>query len=298
MSIQHVYSIKLLTKTFIQLLSLAAVVILLRLFVFDLYRVPSNSMEHTLVSGDYIIVSKLTYGPRVVKVWKLFIEKRFDYRWYKGLDRVRKGDVVVFNVPQYFTLSSEAPNMFGIPYVKRCFSLSGDSVVIKDKEYTIKKDSVHQNVVKTVRKKTRKEYLASLNNDIPKKTDLYPHDSTLNWTADNYGPLFIPCKGKTIQLSAKIANHYKDILMYEGYKTSIRGDSVFLNNIYTTNYTFTENYYFMLGDNFYRSQDSRYWGFVPQKNIIGKVVFVCFSLDPDKPWYSMFRWNRFLKRVK
>lgn len=94
------------------------------------------------------------------------------------------------------------------------------------------------------------------------------------------------------------ALHYRDLLKYEGYNVTFQCDSILLNGVYTKKYKFKGDYYFMLGDNLFKSRDSRYWGFVPRRNIIGKAVLVLFSLDPDEPWYKKFKWNRFLKRTE
>jgi signal peptidase I len=213
------------------------------------------------------------------------------------LEEVKKGDVVVFNIPIYSSLYDKFPDIYGFPLVKRCYGLPGDTVRINSKELSVRNESAQSQISGWESKKTKMVSFLEHFNDTLLHPDLFPHDSTLRWELDNYGPLFVPGKGKSIQLTVKNAIYYKDILRYEGYKTEVRGDSIYLNGICTSSYTFRENYYFMLGDNFYLSQDSRYWGFVPEKNIIGKVVLVLFSLDPDEPWYRKFRWKRFLKRV-
>ena len=74
-------------------------------------------------------------------------------------------------------------------------------------------------------------------------------------------------------------------------------DSVFFNGIYTPRHYFKYNYYFMIGDNYYQSNDSRFWGFLPETHIIGKAVLVLFSLDPGEQCYKKFRWTRFLKKI-
>lgn len=101
-----------------------------------------------------------------------------------------------------------------------------------------------------------------------------------------------------MKLTAVNATHYKGMLLFEGNTIDIRKDSVFLNGNYASEYVFKENYYFMVGDNFYNSIDSRFWGFVPEKSIVGKAVLVLFSLDPDAKWYRKFRWGRFLRRIE
>jgi signal peptidase I len=231
-------------------------------------------MSPTLASGDYIIVSKISYGPRVINVWKLlFFEKKLEYNWYKGFGSVKKDDVFVFNLPQYSKMNNKYPQIYGEAIVKRCYGLQGDTVKIKN---------------------AKTNYFGG----VKIRLDLYPHDNSLNWTIDNYGPLWVPGKGKVMSLNLESARHYMDVLLFEGSKINISNDSVYLNGKYSASYTFKYNYYFMMGDNFYNSNDSRYWGFVPQTHVIGKVILVLFSIDPDKPWYECFKWGRFLKRVR
>ena len=270
-------------KQTILLLITFIVIVLMRIYVLDMYKIPSPSMQPNLEPGDYILVNKMSYGPRVMDWWQLLVNNKIEYHWHKGWGAIKKGDVFVFNFPYYETLNDKYPDMYGGAIVKRCYGLPGDTIQIdnermKDEGIKIEK------------------YFYSEGYD--SKPNLYPHDSTLNWTIDIYGPLWVPGKGKTMQLNSKNARHYRDVLLYEGFKINVSNDSVFLNDKYSANYTFKYNYYFMKGDNFYNSQDSRYWGFVPQTHVIGKAVLVLFSLDPDEPWYRCFRWGRFLKRIR
>jgi signal peptidase I len=234
-------------------------------------------MFPTLMNGDIIIASKMCYGPRVVKFYKLLKEKKLEFNWYQGFRNPQKGDVFVFNLPKYFSLIESHPDFYGDFIVKRCYAAFNDTVLIQNE---IKKNN---------------EALMGINNE--NKPLLFPFDSAFNWTIYHYGPLWVPGKGKTMKMTYFAANHYKSMLLYEGNTIDIRSDSVFLNREYAHEYTFKENYYFMVGDNFDYSIDSRYWGFVPEKSIVGKAVLVLFSLDPDKPWYNKFRWNRFMKKV-
>ncbi|MEA5460580.1 signal peptidase I [Arcicella sp. LKC2W] len=119
------------------------------------------------------------------------------------------------------------------------------------------------------------------------------------WNKDNYGPLWIPKEGVTIQLDSQSVDKYKYIIKYyegnknvvvEGYKISIDGKTI-------TSYTFKQDYYFMMGDNRHHSADSRYWGFVPANHVVGKAVFVWMSLDPNKSFLSKIRWSRIFRFV-
>ena len=123
---------------------------------------------------------------------------------------------------------------------------------------------------------------------------IYPNDRKLTWNIDNFGPLVIPRKGLTINLTPiNFLVYQQSINILEKSKIEERNNIYFLNGQPVTTYTFSKNYYFMMGDNRHNSNDSRYWGFVPEENIIGKAVIVLFSNEQDG-----FRWNRILKLLK
>ncbi len=115
-----------------------------------------------------------------------------------------------------------------------------------------------------------------------------------SWTVDNYGPLWIPKEGSTITLNAQnIATYESTIRDYEGWETvEKKGDFLYIDGKEVKQYTFKQNYYFMMGDNRHSSSDSRYWGFVPEDHIVGKAYMIWLSLDPDKNLLHKIRWNR------
>jgi signal peptidase I len=94
--------------------------------------------------------------------------------------------------------------------------------------------------------------------------------------------LYVPAKGQVTELTKRNVSWYRNILRYENPNCEIRDSSLIINGESVIRYTFQRNYYFMLGDNFYNSFDSRYWGFVPDANVIGKAVVILFSMDPDE----------------
>ncbi|HXO74664.1 MAG TPA: S26 family signal peptidase [Puia sp.] len=110
--------------------------------------------------------------------------------------------------------------------------------------------------------------------DIDSSTEgVFPNDEGHRWTRDNYGPLWIPKKGASIQLTALNYPVYERIIRtYEGNKLEMVGGKIFVNGHEENSYTFKMNYYWVTGDNLHGSQDSRYWGFVPEDHLIGKVV--------------------------
>ena len=125
--------------------------------------------------------------------------------------------------------------------------------------------------------------------------NLFPYDTSLNWTLDNYGPIYVPKKGENIKLNTETLEWYKYIIFFENPQYSIVDSTLISVDKPLLNYTFKHNYYFMIGDNFYFSNDSRHWGFIRDENIIGKVTIVLFSIDTEEKGIKKIRWNRIFK---
>lgn len=128
---------------------------------------------------------------------------------------------------------------------------------------------------------------------------LYPLNKLTGWTVDNYGPIWIPKKGETIELSLdNLPLYERPIHAYEGNTLDVKDGKIFINGEETTHYTFKMDYYWMMGDNRHNSADSRFWGFVPEDHIVGKPIFIWLSLDQDRGWFDgKIRWNRLFKFV-
>lgn len=129
--------------------------------------------------------------------------------------------------------------------------------------------------------------------------DVYPLGYK-DWNRTNYGPLWIPKRGETLQLTADNWPVYERVVRnYEGNDAELKDGKVYINGVETTEYTFKMDYYYMLGDNRDNSADSRYWGFVPEDHIVGKPLFVWLSLDPDKSLFNGgIRFNRLFRSVE
>ena len=127
---------------------------------------------------------------------------------------------------------------------------------------------------------------------------IFPFSPDYKWTRDNFGPLWVPQKGQTVQLTLENLPLYERIITsYEGNELEIRNDRIYINGEEAQNYTFRQDYYFMMGDNRHNSLDSRYWGFVPEDHIVGKPALIWLSIDGNKKFPKNIRWRRFFKFV-
>lgn len=364
---------------------------LLHLFVFQLYKVPTSSMEKTILIGDYLYVSKVTYGPQVPNTpiampfvfntmpWsdsqKSYSEAiQWDYHRLKGLKRIKRGDVVVFNYPEGDTVL-QAKRLYPAPgasyydalrsyqqsygeaegrrrlledynvaahpvdkrenYIKRCVAIPGDTIAIKGTtlyvngeqqvtlpeqqyiyfvqssapltQYMMDKVGVREwggnapyyyltmtdEVAAAVEKLPTVLSVLKYNNQ-EAGLEFFPNSSNYTWTQDNFGPLYIPQKGATIELTTENLPLYRRIIeKYEGHKLEVTDGQIFIDGTKSDSYTFAMDYYWMMGDNRHNSADSRFWGFVPEDHIVGKASFIAFSMGEDG-----IRWNRLFRKIR
>jgi len=118
-----------------------------------------------------------------------------------------------------------------------------------------------------------------------------PHPAYNGWGVDNYGPITIPAEGATVELTEETMPLYRRIIdVYEYNDLEERADGFYINGEKATSYTFKQNYYWLMGDNRHNSQDSRFWGFVPQDHVVGKAVLIWMSSNPDPD--MGVRWDR------
>ncbi|MDA3891265.1 MAG: signal peptidase I [Salinivirgaceae bacterium] len=127
---------------------------------------------------------------------------------------------------------------------------------------------------------------------------IFPHDSRFKWNQDNFGPIWIPKKGATTELTLENLPFYKRIIgHYEGNDLEVKDSIIYINDEVATSYTFKLNYYWMMGDNRHRSQDARYWGYVPEDHIVGRASLVWLSLDKDLSFPKNIRFKRMFRTI-
>ncbi|TNE29796.1 MAG: signal peptidase I [Bacteroidetes bacterium] len=118
------------------------------------------------------------------------------------------------------------------------------------------------------------------------------------WTRDDYGPLWIPEEGATVDLNLENLSIYRKIIEdYEHHSLEVKDGNIMIDGAVATSYTFAQNYYWMMGDNRHNSHDSRYWGFVPEDHIVGKPVFIWMSLDGYESGFKKLRTDRIFTTV-
>jgi signal peptidase I len=196
---------------------------------------------------------------------------------------------LVDNSLENFTIIT---NSNGIPIEKiRRNRMSISEITERKKRLTItEKDYdliLSSNVVDSIKRdfKMNKSY----------NTSYFPNNITYDWNEDNFGPLIIPKKNNIVNLNLSNIPLYKKIIRdYEKNNLEIINNKIFINGQETNEYTFKMDYYWMMGDNRYSSEDSRMWGFVPDDHIVGKPVFIWMSIDGIndgiKNW--KIRWDR------
>jgi signal peptidase I len=333
---------------------IAATVI--RGLLFSAYAIPTGSMEGTLLTGDYLFVSKLSYGPRmpITPVSIPFLESRISeskiktywdgiqlpYFRLPGLGEVKRGDVVVFNYPPD---AGNNPVDMRVHYIKRCLGTPGDVVSIIDSKVYINNElfknapkTQTSYLVKTDGNDINPELLKDLEIEIfqqlsisdyvmiipPASFDnfkdrqniksiteiitpkgvfeeaVFPHNNQFKWNQDNLGPLTIPAKGWTIKLNeSNMALYRTAIEVYENNQVDVSAGNIFINGKKADTYTFKMDYYWMMGDNRHNSEDSRYWGFVPEDHIVGKAMITWLSMDGKASVLERIRWNRILRSI-
>ena len=276
---------------FLSVAGLVAAWIVMQVFVVCSFKIPSDSMEPTLEPGDYVLVNKLLIGPRLFNLTDALDGKRVTIYRVPGLHSIQRNDVLVFHFPHPHTWEKIEMHLLKY-YVKRCIGLPGDSVWIRNGYYRIgqRADTLGNAAAQKRISQTPPEMFAQ------NVYRAFPFDSLHSWNIRQFGPLYLPKEGDEITMNRTNYLLYKKVIEWEQQaELSCRDSVVYLNQKPITCYRFQKNYYFMGGDNGENSQDSRYWGLLPEEYIVGKVWKIWKSIDP---YTDEFRWDRFLKTVK
>lgn len=271
----------------------AVLVIVSRIFFWDMFVVPSDSMYPTLQKGDHVIINKTIFGARLYKDYEsLFADKPSISRVLHSRE-LERGDIIIFNYP-YAVEWGRIAFDFNILYVKRCVGLPGDSVYAERGVIQVK------GVEGTVGIPSNQQQLAQIDMELlpREQRETFAPDSLWGkWTIRDFGPIYVPKKGDRIPIDADNLAMYRQVIAFEtGIRPAVNenGESV-LGNESLSEYTFQGNWYFAAGDNTMASLDSRYWGFVPEDFIAGVVTRVAYSYDQNR---KKFHWDRFFKSVK
>jgi signal peptidase I len=128
---------------------------------------------------------------------------------------------------------------------------------------------------------------------------IFPNANVFQWNEDFYGPISIPGKGSTIPVNERnLTTYEKLIIHFEGHdNVVIENDKLWIDGQEVKEYTFKQNYYFMMGDNRHNSEDSRFWGFVPEDHVVGKALFIWLSLDPTESFLNKIRFKRIFSLI-
>ena len=245
--------------------------LLMRVCVFDYFTIPTNSMYPTLNPGDKVIVNKLLIGARIYTDFD-FNTKGQELKSFrmKGIRSIKHNDIVVFNNPIHGDHISFVINN---NMCKRVVAVPGDSLSIIDGYY---KNNNFEDVLglKSMQKRLFKTPDSMMYGIV---LDAYPFDKHVGWKIKQFGPMYIPQNGDVINLSPRNAVIYRRMMEWElGQKITWDWgkNEVYADGNVIKRHTFKHNYYFCAGDNVLDSDDSRYWGLVPEEYIIGIVAKV------------------------
>ncbi len=330
---------------------------LIRTFMLEAYTIPTSSMEKSLLVGDYLFVSKLSYGPRVphtpiafpfahhtlpltenVKSYVEWISLPH-YR-FPGIRSISNNDVVVFNHPAD---PIERPVDKRENYIKRALAIPGDTFELReakvyingevlpdppdaqhfyrvDSEEPLSSRRLSRLGITDFARQRPGTYLMAMTQEaassmansrgvtnVSKRIEnkgeaqshVFPHDKAYPWNQDNMGPLYVPQKGATVEINTdNIVLYERIISKYEGNDLEVTENAIFVNNEKTTSYTFEMDYYWMVGDYRHNSEDSRYWGFVPEDHIVGRAMFVWLSLSPDRGFPANIRFDKSMRVIR
>ena len=267
---------------------------LLQVTNFTSFRIPTDSMQPTLIPGDYILVEKWTMGARIFDLLDAAEGQEVKIRRLPGWGKLKRNDVLVFNFPHHHRWDSISMDLM-VYYVKRCIGIPGDTVSIRNGYYSVSGVTDTLGYVPAQRRLDR-----LMATDKMKGTGIafrsFPEDSVTGWNIGDFGPLFIPASGSRICLTEREVPLYRRAIEWEQKKKlDVKDGRVLLGDSTVHEYVFRKNYYFVGGDNVLYSQDSRYWGLLPEEYIVGRAVRIWKSVDRIT---DGMRWDRVMKKIE
>lgn len=281
------------TKEFLKNLLFAAIAaFLIKSFLIETSRVPTGSMEKTIMVGDFLFVNKFVYGsssPRNIP----FTDVELPYFQLPALREPERGDIVVFEYPGH---RDELKPKHIDNYVKRCIGIPGDVIEIRNKVVFVNGEEA----------KIPPKIQYMMPRPMPKDMvdrNIFPKGS--GWNKDQYGPYKLPREGDVIELNKDNVEQWRTIIdrEHEEKVVGVNDQGVTINGENVTSYTIQKDYYFMMGDNRDDSSDSRFWGLVPRDLIVGEALMIYWSWNPNIPFADFFnllgsvRINRIAKLV-
>ena len=264
---------------FEQLLFAAIAALIIISFVIQNTRIPTGSMENTMLVGDFVLVNKFIYGsssPHYIP----YTQIKLPYFSFPAFKDPKPKEIVVFEYPG--ERDQLVPDILNKNLVKRCIGTPGDTVQIINKVVFVnhKQFWVPPHILYFNQPPLPKNYVDQR---------IFPKG--MPWNKDNWGPFVIPRKGDKIQLDLNNIEQWKTIIdrEYEKRVVGISGNSVTIEGTPVNEYTFQKDYYFMMGDDRDNSDDSRFWGLVSRDRVVAEAFMTLFSWDRDIPFTDIFR---------
>ncbi len=290
-----------------------AIALVIRALVIYPFRIPTGSMENSLLVGDFLLANKFVYGirsPDWIGIPYTRIGFKLPFFRTPGFRKPQRGDVVIFKYPRDDFLN----------YIKRCIAVSGDTVEIVEKNVYVNGEPF----LDPPNSKYIHDYV------LPRRVtsqDIYPPGAG---NTDYYGPVRVPAPGDTFRFTQMNKDRWFEwfqIVVYEGrelilshegqtirltvenqerWKSAIQmypAESFFIEGVSLRDEAYEVKYrhYFMMGDNRDNSQDSRYWGYLPERYVVGEALIIYWSWNGDVPLYRIFekvRWPRLLHLIR
>jgi len=258
-------------KFFKILFWVAFIAFMIKGFAIDAFRIPSTSMENTLQPGDFVLANKFAYSistPREIPLTNVSLPQ---YKFFE-VGKPQINDIVIFEFPKGF---ESDPLKGGSKYIKRIIAGPHDTLRITEGQIF-----VNSKLIKLPSTFITPKYLSD--EDSIRQETIYPPGAT--WNRISYGPIIIPAKGDTISVAPENFERIQSIIVMDHGERSllVEGTLVTLDGRAISEYVLKQDHYFVIGDNFEKSMDSRNFGFITDNMIIGKAMFIYWSYNSEK----------------